>query len=1198
MKTKAIIIIILIWFLVLSNVSATTYQSTYTRWDGEVRPVSEKGSPFSNYGLYKVTDIGSQWLIQYDEEEFKLNKNKGSKELTWHFDTNKISMEIKDITGSQLLTVVEPHNSTTSYVSISNIVGLSGRQGLRWGRMFWSKNFEIKDNPSRCCDENGSTYTEENYLPKHKAGFKIVNGEIRLYAEKMWFQDAYYPIDIKFNSFTFEGTGIQACWDGIVCDFAVVNSNSSSKGIISQNETIGVSEIGTWFYDELTGTNAIDISGQNNHLDQWTNNPVYVNGFTGSGVSTTIAANADITDGDMAIDANLSYNTRVMLMDTSIGFISKRTPTEGAGNFKVDLSDGAAEMTVWNSGSDSCNLVPSMTEGIWYMVGLAFQSETNDYKLFLNGAKVGNCAITKDLADNAETFTIGFDGQTGYGFKRFDNSRLWNRILSDQEFEDLWNASYPLSGNITTNGLGNANDTVELNIGDQPASTAIDIWSNSTGSWVSVCSGCLNQTNYTFTNSTGGELRVELRTTNRSQTILLDAIIVNSGVVVTPSVTITTPPNDTNTTNTTWHLTALPISPTRGFTNLTAFVSNTTDYTIIQVLNSSKVENNTNMTFEVNLTVDGKYNVYFEVWDNASTPELATSTNITIRRDTTPPENITAQQPANTTHGVAVYFNITGVDALTLINAAWYSLDGADNRSLTNSTGNWNDVNNSMTNGPHYVDFYMNDSLGNENTTIPRRWFIVDAEGPPATINSPLNTSFLGNASGFDILLNATFGEIVNWTWYSVDGGPNLSYVEGVTNLTVLKIFLVAGGHNISVYANDSFNNLAIETTFFTIRTAPFECTDNPSQLETLILNLTDEENYGAQVNGTIGVQLTITDSLTNTAFNYGFLNSSTDSMSICIGNSSIGDSLNADITYHSLETFQVRFWYLRNYIIPSTTRNITLALLNVSLSADPIFTVFDEEGNTAENYIISLQRFIFSENAFITMTMALTNNIGEALLRLRPNDQYYVFVVSDPNGVAIKQFDPQVITQTTNNLRLDPTIRGYYFETLGTLSHSCVYTNSTLTLTCTASEAQGIMTRARLMVYQLGALNWTLVGNVSAVGSTVSIPFTVSNGSREYYFEFLIGFDASTIRTVESGYFSSSPMQDLYGETGILAAAFLIVGAAFISLHNPVVSLGFLFLGIVISRLMGLFSTTSSSYIMVVGAIIVVSMWRLRKKR
>jgi hypothetical protein len=53
----------------------------------------------------------------------------------------------------------------------------------------------------------------------------------------------------------------------------------------------------------------------------------------------------------------------------------------------------------------------------------------------------------------------------------------------------------------------------------------------------------------------------------------------------------------------------------------------------------------------------------------------------------------------------------------------------------------------------------------------------------------------------------------VNWTGYSLDGQPNVMITSNspITNVTIAN--LTSGMHNITVYANDSYGNIAVSQT-------------------------------------------------------------------------------------------------------------------------------------------------------------------------------------------------------------------------------------------------------------------------------------------------------------------------------------------------------------------------------------------------
>jgi uncharacterized SAM-dependent methyltransferase len=63
-------------------------------------------------------------------------------------------------------------------------------------------------------------------------------------------------------------------------------------------------------------------------------------------------------------------------------------------------------------------------------------------------------------------------------------------------------------------------------------------------------------------------------------------------------------------------------------------------------------------------------------------------------------------------------------------------LDDATNSSLTNSSGNWNVELTGLSNGPHHVRIFANDSLGNMNDTETVS-FTVSADTTPPTPTQP-----------------------------------------------------------------------------------------------------------------------------------------------------------------------------------------------------------------------------------------------------------------------------------------------------------------------------------------------------------------------------------------------------------------------------------------------------------------------------
>jgi len=115
---------------------------------------------------------------------------------------------------------------------------------------------------------------------------------------------------------------------------------------------------------------------------------------------------------------------------------------------------------------------------------------------------------------------------------------------------------------------------------------------------------------------------------------------------------------------------------------------------------------------------------------------------------------------------------------------------------------------------PGYVTYSIEveDAQGYRGST-ERRAFI-DSTPPSISLHNPANATL----SDPTPLLNATFGEVVDHAWYSVDGGANNTYTS-VKNLTVNLSPLSDGTHSLTLYANDTAGNLNYASTSFSVDT-------------------------------------------------------------------------------------------------------------------------------------------------------------------------------------------------------------------------------------------------------------------------------------------------------------------------------------------------------------------------------------------
>ncbi len=131
-----------------------------------------------------------------------------------------------------------------------------------------------------------------------------------------------------------------------------------------------------------------------------------------------------------------------------------------------------------------------------------------------------------------------------------------------------------------------------------------------------------------------------------------------------------------------------------------------------------------------------------------------------------------------------------------------YSLDEEENIEISEET-----ILPLLSDGDHSIVVYASDLAGNigESDIIH---FAVDTAAPSLLLLSPQNQTYATT-----LQLNFTVNEAASWTGYSLDGQENVT----VTGNISLKE-MAYGSHMITVYANDTYGNMAAsETVYFSV---------------------------------------------------------------------------------------------------------------------------------------------------------------------------------------------------------------------------------------------------------------------------------------------------------------------------------------------------------------------------------------------
>jgi len=230
-----------------------------------------------------------------------------------------------------------------------------------------------------------------------------------------------------------------------------------------------------------------------------------------------------------------------------------------------------------------------------------------------------------------------------------------------------------------------------------------------------------------------------------------------------PELEITSPPNNTNSSNT-----GLEINYTVSDPNLEACWYSNDSMTLNLTL--TNCANITGITWS-----EGQHNV--TIWSN-DTSNRENSTSLTFTIDTINPELEITSPPNNTiTSNTGLEINYTASD-LNLVNC-WYTNDTYDGNITLANCANITSV--TWIEGQHNVTIWANDSAGNENSSSVQ--FTIDTIAPTWENNKTnmTNLTLSGESVYFNITVNDSNPDSYIFAWYNGTDWENetASYTDG-----------------------------------------------------------------------------------------------------------------------------------------------------------------------------------------------------------------------------------------------------------------------------------------------------------------------------------------------------------------------------------------------------------------------------------
>jgi len=239
-------------------------------------------------------------------------------------------------------------------------------------------------------------------------------------------------------------------------------------------------------------------------------------------------------------------------------------------------------------------------------------------------------------------------------------------------------------------------------------------------------------------------------------------------------------------------------------------------------------------------------------------------TTVFFTIDYTP--EITVSPSSNTTAGkeyqplgVGYRFNVT-----TNENAEWcaWQVQSSDNYTMSNTSPTfwYADVLPNASQGTFQVNIWCNDTGGNYilNNSV---WLTYDWTNPTITLYSPQSINYTTTSIPLQVSANEV---IVTWQ-YSLNGGINVTFTPNTT------ITAIQGSNNITVYANDSVNNIGSSSvSFFVDSIIPNITIDSPENISysttSIALNVSADETIDTWWYNLNGTNVTFTPNTTITA--------------------------------------------------------------------------------------------------------------------------------------------------------------------------------------------------------------------------------------------------------------------------------------------------------------------------------------------
>jgi len=403
---------------------------------------------------------------------------------------------------------------------------------------------------------------------------------------------------------------------------------------------------------------------------------------------------------------------------------------------------------------------------------------------------------------------------------------------------------------------------------------------------------------------------------------------------------------------------------------------------------------------------------------------------------------------------------------------------------------------------------------------------------------------------------------------------------------------------NISFHwdANITFNSIIYANTFTYNQTVEKLGLDNCSTYTTKVLNITIlRSDTEKEENATLEGYFKLWEgSKTNSYRAFNLTWSGESNYGVCsLRNGTF--SIFAQLEFDNAE-FDVTDYYLANATISNVTSYLDLYF--VPNATTVTFSVNDQNDNEVQDVYISILKYDFPTNSYITTQVIKTNTYGEAVGNIILNTQWYKFLLLYDGEIKLET-EPIKIGSTSRNFRINLLVDFFdLYNIVDGVTTSLTFTNSTRNFAYTFLNPSGTVITACLDIIERTTIADVDVNSscISSAGGTIllNIGSTAEVVGRTFLATGSVNVNPWKITDILGASFEDGYRK--YGKDGIFLSFLVRLTFALMGIWNPIVAIILLVVADIGMVAMGLYYLEWPTF-MVYIILASITIWRLKNK-